>query len=87
MNRHLINWFDGINNILALLIIGAGALVTFFATAHDIGIGPALFVGGLGGIGGMIIAAIVCGFFATVVEIERHLRQIAAATQKETPEA
>ncbi|WP_313591781.1 hypothetical protein [Agrobacterium cavarae] len=75
MNRTLIKALDGLNNLLALFIILACAVVGFFTLSHQGG--AAVFGAVVGVVVGLIVASIVCGLLATFIEIEKHLRALA----------
>lgn len=68
MNRALIGALDGLNTIIAIVIIVAGAF--FGMTAF----GPGGLVIGI--IVGLVAAAVVCGLLAILIEIEKNLRQL-----------
>jgi preprotein translocase subunit SecF len=73
MNRLLADSLTTLNSLLALVITIAGAAYGMYSA----GIIGLLF----GVAGGLIVAALACGFIAYVSLIEHHLRQISKAVR------
>ena len=82
MNRTLIGALDTVNNLLALLIIIVCTVAGFVSPMAGGG-GGNVVMGLIGLIGGTVLAAIVCGLLAILIEVEKHLRKL--ATQHEKP--
>lgn len=81
MNRTLIGALDTINNLLAFIIIIGCTLAGFLA---PMGRGENVLMAVLGLIGGTVLAAIICGFLAILIEIEKHLRKLAMVQEKQS---
>ena len=86
MNAFLASIASLMNALVGLLIIGLGTFSGIvMATMHRSELPPFLqwtapvIVGGLCFVGSVIIAALVCGLFAYLSEIERHLREMKEA--------
>jgi len=77
MNRLLAGTVGFLNGLLAIILVVAGA-VAGSAYIHVVG-----FV--LGGILGLIAAAIVCGFLALVIDIRSELVRIREALEQSHP--
>lgn len=77
MNRTLISFLDGFNQFLAILITLAGAgFGWFYATGvMPPGFFRLVFIV-IGGVGGFLIASLICGLLAVLLEIESHLRAL-----------
>jgi hypothetical protein len=77
MNRTLISFLDGFNQFLAIIITLAGAIVVWVAVGDAIA-NPfiRLCVAAFGGIIGFLVAALICGLLALLIEIESHLRAL-----------
>ncbi len=75
MNRLLIDGLDGVNNLLAILIVFAGAATGWINGQYS---GASGVYAALGGVAGLIVACVVCGLLATLLQIEKHLRRIAS---------
>lgn len=80
MNRTLIGAFDVINTLAALVIIcGATAYGLFGRSTGS----PDILLG-IAGLGaGVVGAAVLCGFFALLVEVEGHLRRLVILREAE----
>lgn len=77
MNRTLISFLDGFNQFLAIIITLAGAASAWLYANEAVPPGIFRFaVAILGGAGGFLIAALICGLLAVLIEIERHLRTL-----------
>ena len=76
MNRLLAETLSALNVMLAITIIAGGALAAFCYPAPWWP-APREFLAVVGGLVGVVIAAVVCGLIAFLSLIERHLRQIA----------
>jgi hypothetical protein len=82
MNRTLIRALDGLNNLLALLIVVVFTVAGFgYGNANGSGLLTAI----LGFVGGILVASIVCGLLAILVEIEKHLRKLASPSPEAKP--
>lgn len=81
MNRTLIGALDTINNLLAFIII-IGCTVAGFVS--PMGRGENVPMAVLGLIGGTVLAAIICGLLAILIEIEKHLRKLAIVQEKQS---
>ncbi|MBW6422658.1 hypothetical protein KX729_14460 [Rhizobium sp. XQZ8] len=80
MNNFLAKTLASINAVVAIIII---ALATFSGTEMVSAQGGSSLAGAiLGGVVGLIVAALVCGTIALLVMIERHLGVIAASVKK-----
>ncbi|HMN13226.1 MAG TPA: hypothetical protein PKD55_12970 [Bellilinea sp.] len=73
MDRLLVKTLQVINGLSAILIVGIGA----FMGNSMIGAAPLGVI--LGGIGGLIVAAIACGTISCLLLIEHHLSKIAVS--------
>ncbi len=83
MNRTLIGALDTINNLLAfIIIIIIGCTLAGFLS--PMGRGEIVPMAVLGLIGGTVLAAIICGFLAILIEIEKHLRKLAMVQEKQS---
>jgi DNA integrity scanning protein DisA with diadenylate cyclase activity len=74
MNRLLAGTVRFLNGLLAIILVIAGAVVGS-VYSHALG-----FV--LGGISGLVLAAIICGFLALVIEIRSELVRIREALER-----
>lgn len=72
MNKLLVRTLDFLNGILAVFIIGGCMMMG--AVSGESGMV-------VGAIGGIVIAAVVCGLIAYLSLIERHLSSIAEASE------
>ncbi len=80
MNRTLIGAFDVINTLAALVIICGATAYGLFGRSTD---GPDIMLG-IAGLGaGIVAAAVLCGFFALLVEVEGHLRRLVILREAE----
>ncbi|THV25810.1 hypothetical protein [Peteryoungia ipomoeae] len=80
MNRTLIGAFDVINTLAALVIICGATAYGLFGRSTD---APNILLG-IAGLGaGVVAAAVVCGFFALIVEVESHLRRLVILREAE----
>ncbi|MCB5205580.1 hypothetical protein LH464_24425 [Neorhizobium sp. T786] len=77
MNRVLINCLNAVNNLLAIVLVAAGALLGY--TSGQIN-GGGLIMVAVGALGGLLAACLVCGLLAVLIEIERHVRQLKGPT-------
>ena len=77
MNRLLAGTVGFLNGLLAIILVVAGA-VAGSASIHVAG-----FV--LGGILGLVAAAIICGFLALVIDIRSELVRIREALERSLP--
>lgn len=75
MNRFLIKTLEVSNILVALLIILKAAYWGYTFPVEDDG---HIFMIALGFLCGIILAALVCGLIATVIELEKHLRKLAS---------
>lgn len=75
MNRLLIDGLDGVNTLLAVVIIAAGGFAGYQHGAYS-GSPPMYAI--IGAVGGLVAACVICGLLATFIQIEKHLRKIAA---------
>lgn len=74
-SRFLAEWLESLNLAIALAIVGLG---TWFGYRNAFLMGENLTFGaGLGFVGGLIGAALVCGLIANLSLIEQHLALIA----------
>lgn len=80
MNRTLIAALNGINNVLAFMIIAGFAIAGYVTVPND---NARIVMGIIGLVAGLIVAAIVCGFLAIAIEIEKHVRQLVAIRRAE----
>lgn len=75
MNRTLIKALDSLNNLLALAIVIICTVGGFgYGNVSGSGVVTAI----LGLVAGILVASIVCGLLAILIEIEKHLRKLAA---------
>lgn len=77
MNRLVAGAVGLLNGLLALILVVTGAIVgtAFIHTAGFI----------LGGLLGLLLAAIICGFLALVIEIRSELVRIREALERTNP--
>ncbi|KPF41099.1 hypothetical protein [Rhizobium sp. AAP43] len=80
MNRTLISALDLINTLLALAIIGGCTAFGLFMKPAE-GANILLGIAGLGA--GTVLAAIICGLFALLLEVEDHLRRLVILREAE----
>lgn len=82
MNRFLARTLSTLNAVFALLIIviatASGATGGGYYFTGEISIPGAI----LGGLGGVLVAALVCGAIAFLTLIERHLSILADAVKR-----
>lgn len=80
MNRTLIGAFDVINTLAALVIICVATAYGLFGRSTG---SPDILLG-IAGLGaGVVGAAVLCGFFALLVEVEGHLRRLVILREAE----
>jgi membrane associated rhomboid family serine protease len=81
MNNFLAKTLSSINALIAIVILAFSTLSGATAAAQG---GSGMFIVGaiLGAIGGIVVAALICGTIAFLALIERHLSEIAAATRQ-----
>lgn len=77
MNRLLAGTVRFLNGLLAIVLVVAGAVVGS-VYVHAVG-----FIAG--GILGLILAAIICGFLALVIEIRSEIVRIREALERSNP--
>lgn len=74
-SRFLADWLEALNAAIAVLIVTLGGYLGYRAALFG---GENLTFGvGLGAMGGLIVAVLVCGLIANLSLIEQHLALIA----------
>ena len=81
MNNALIKILDGVNQLLAFVLIAIGAFVGAAVLPSSFSLIVGIFIGILGG---SLVAGIVCGMIALLVNIEQHLRKMASDAVSKT---
>lgn len=74
-SRFLAEWLETLNLAIAVAIVAMGGWLGYrmaFANAENLTFGA-----GLGVVGGLIVAALICGLIANLSLIEQHLALIA----------
>lgn len=74
-SRLLAEWLETLNLAIAVAIIAMGSWIGYriaFANVENLTFGT-----GLGFVGGLIVAALICGLIANLSLIEQHLALIA----------
>lgn len=71
MNQLLVRTLRAINSLIAFTIILAGTLA-----GAALGPGPMLMGALFGAVAGLLLATLINGAIAIILEIERHLREI-----------
>lgn len=82
MNNFLAKTLSSINALIAIVILAFSTLSGATAAAAQGGSGMFIVGAILGVIGGIVVAALICGTIAFLALIERHLSEIAAATRQ-----
>lgn len=72
MNRILAETLSALNGVIAVAIVLAGMFIGALASSAN------LLVVALGGVMGLLVAALTCGIVAYIALIERHLARIAS---------